>query len=171
MHGRTPQNDVKFVDLRIFPESLQKIIFVAFHANPIGTHLDTLCTSHCICQHYFWPVMYQYTKCLVKAFPGCSLSNIAQICSSDLVYDFPINTPMCMLFIDIYSSVADLNFNSFKHYLITAYGMTAFGTRKPTIEQTAEAFAAALMKIWFCFGFFHTIVVYKASAILGVFAD
>jgi hypothetical protein len=48
--------------------------------------------------------------------------------------------------------------------------MTSFSICEPTLEQTAEAFAAALMKIWLRFGFSHTIVVDKASAFLGVFA-
>ena len=109
-------------------------------------------------------------KCLVRACSGCSLSNITQTRSSDLVYGFPTDTPICVLFVDIYSAGADLNFNGFKHYLIAACGMTAFGICEPTIEQTAEVFAAALMKIWPRFGFSPTIVVDKASAFLGVFS-
>ena len=77
---------------------------------------------------------------------------------------------MRVLFVDIYSAGADLNFDGSKHYLIAACGMTAFGICEPTIEQTAEAFTAALMKIWLRFGLSHTIVVGKASAFLGVFA-
>ena len=72
------RNDVKFVDLRIVPESLQNINFMAFHAKPIGDHLDTPCTFHCMRQQYFWPGMFNYVKQLVKACPGCSLSNITQ---------------------------------------------------------------------------------------------
>ena len=86
---------------------------------------------------------------------GCSLSNITQTRSSDLVYGFPIDAPMSMLFVDIYSAGADLNFYGTKHYLIAACGMTSFGICEPTSEQTAAAFAAALMKIWLRFGFSH----------------
>ena len=160
----------KFVDLRIVPASLQNIIFVAFHANPIGAHLDTPRTFHRIRQRYFWPGMWQYCKRLIKACPGCSLSKITQTRSSDLVYGFPIDAPMRVLFVDIYSAGADLNFDGTKHYLIAACGMTGFAICEPTTEQTAEAFAAALMKIWLRFGFSHTLVVDKASSFLGVFA-
>ena len=55
-------NDVKFVDLRIVPESLYNIVFVAFHANSIGAHLDTPRTFHRIRQRYFWPGFYNYIK-------------------------------------------------------------------------------------------------------------
>ena len=57
-----------------------------------------------------------------------------------------------------------------KHYLIAACDMTTFAIFEPKVEQTAESFTAALMKIWLCFGFSHAIVVDKASAFLGVFA-
>ena len=114
--------------------------------------------------------MYQYTKHLVKACPDCSLSNITKTRSSGLVYVFPINAPMCVLYVNIYSAGADLSFGSSKHYLIAACGMTAFGICEPTVGKTAEAFAAALMKIWLRFGFSHTIIVDKASIFLGIFA-
>ena len=48
--------------------------------------------------------------------------------------------------------------------------MTDFVICKPTAEQTAAAFASALIKIWPRFGFSHKIVVDKSSAFLGVFA-
>jgi len=33
-------NGAKFIKLCIVPASLQNIVFIAFHANPIGGHLD-----------------------------------------------------------------------------------------------------------------------------------
>ena len=155
---------------QLSPSLIQSIIFIAFHANPIGAHLDTPRTFHRMRQRYFWPGMYNYVKRLVKACPGCSLSNITQHHAADLVYGFPADAPMCVLFINIYSAGADLNFDSTKHYLLAACGMTSFAICEPTIDQNAEVFAAALMKIWLRFGFSHTIVVDKASAFLGVFA-
>ena len=165
------QHDIKYVHLRIVPASLQNIIFVAFHANPIGGHLDSFRTFHRIRQRYFWPGMYQYCKRLIKACPGCSLSNITQSRSSDLVYSFPIEAPMRVLFLDVYAAGVEFNFDGTKHYLIGACGMCSFAICEATPEQTATAFASALMKIWLRFGFSHTIVVDKASAFLGVFAE
>ena len=54
------ENDTKYVDLRIVPASMVNIIFVAFHANPIGGHLNAYRTFRRICQRYFWPEMYSY---------------------------------------------------------------------------------------------------------------
>ena len=64
---------------------------------------------------------------------------------------------MHVLFIDIYSVGADLNFNGTTYYLIGACNMTSFAICEPTIEQNAEAFTAALVKIWLRFELSHTI--------------
>ena len=70
------ENDVKYVDLCIVKSSPINIIFVAFHANPIGDQLNVYRTYHRILQRYFWSGMYQYCKFMCKTCPGCSLSNI-----------------------------------------------------------------------------------------------
>ena len=164
------QNDVKFVELRVVPASLVNIIFVAFHANPIGGHLNPYRTYHRIRQRYFWPGMYQYIKRMCKACPGCSLSNITKNRCADLVYSFPIDAPMRVLFVDIYAAGSEFNFEGTKHYLIAADGMTSFAICEDTPEQNSKVFAGALMKIWLRFGFSHTIVVDKDSKFLGEFA-
>jgi hypothetical protein len=163
------QNDTKFVELRIVPSSMVNIIFVAFHANPIGGHLNPYRTYHRIRQRYFWPGMYQYIKRMCKACPGCGLSNITKNRCADLVYSFPIDAPMRVLFVDIYAAGAEFNFDGTRHYLIAACGMTSFGICEATAEQNSTVFAAALMKIWLRFGFSHTIVVDKDSKFLGEF--
>ena len=43
-------NDVKYITLRIVKSSLTNIIFAAFHANPIGGHLNVYHTYHRIHQ-------------------------------------------------------------------------------------------------------------------------
>ena len=40
------ENYVKYINLRIVPSSLTNLIFVAFHANPIGGHLILYRTYH-----------------------------------------------------------------------------------------------------------------------------
>ena len=44
------ENDVKYVNLLILPYSLTNTIFVAFHANTIGRHLNVYRTYHRIYQ-------------------------------------------------------------------------------------------------------------------------
>ena len=165
------QDDDRFVELRIVPSSMRNIIFVAFHANPIGGHLNSFRTYHRIRQRYFWPGMFQYIQKMCRACPGCNLSNITRNRCADLVYSFPIEAPMRVLFVDIYAAGAEFNFEGTKHYLIAACGMTAFAIAEDTAEQNSKAFASALMKIWLRFGFSHTIVVDKDSKFLGVFVQ
>ena len=47
------KDDDRFVDLRIVPSSMRNIIFIAFHENPIGGHLNSFRTYHRIRQRYF----------------------------------------------------------------------------------------------------------------------
>ena len=163
------QNDDKYVELKIVPESLRNIIFVAFHSNPIGGHLNAYRTYHRIRQRYFWPGMFQYIKKMCNSCPGCSLSNITKNRSADLVYSFPIEAPMKVLFVDIYAAGAEINFVDTKYYLIAVCGMTSFAIAEDTAEQNSTVFASALMRIWLRFGFSHTIVVDKDSKFLGEF--
>ena len=106
------QNDVKYVELKIVPQSLVNIIFVAFHANPIGGHLNPVRTYHRIRQRYFWPGMYQYIKRMCKACPGCSLSNITKNRCVGLVYSVLIDAPIRVLFVDIYAAGAEQDFQA-----------------------------------------------------------
>lgn len=108
---------------------------------------------------------------MCRACPGCSLSNITKNMCADLVYSFPIEAPMRVLFVDIYAAGAKFNFVGTKHYLIAACGMTSIAIAEDTAEPNSHAFASALMKIWLRFGFSHTIVVDKDSKFLSVFAQ
>lgn len=164
------QNDDKFVDLRIIPVSMRNIVFVAFHANPIGGHLIAYRTYHRERQRYFWPGMYQYIRSMCTSCPCCSLSEITKNRCADLIYRFPIEAPMRVLFVDIYAAGAECNFDGTNHYLIAACGMTSFPIAEDTAEQNSHIFASALMKIWLRFGFSHTIMVEKDRILLGVFA-
>jgi hypothetical protein len=76
--------------LQIVPKSLLNIVFVAFHANPIGGHFNAYRTLHRIRLQYFWPEMYSYIKKMCHACPRCALSNPGRRTSSELVYHFPI---------------------------------------------------------------------------------
>ena len=65
---------------------------------------------------------------------GCSLSNITNNRSAELVYSFPIEAPMRVVFRDIYAAGADFNFVGTKHYLIASCGMTSFAIAEDTTE-------------------------------------
>ena len=140
--------DAKCVKLRIVPKSLRNVVFVAFHTNPIGGHLDAFRTYSRMRLRFFFPGMFQYCKTMCQACPGCNMANRTVQRLSDLVYSFPIEAPMLVLYVDIYSVGVESKFEGTQHYLIATCGMTAFSACEPTAQQNAEAFASALMKIW-----------------------
>ena len=82
-----------------------------------------------------------------------------------------METPISVLFADVYADEADLNFEGNSHYLTAACGMTIFAVGEPSLELTAVSMASSLMKIWLRFGFLHTIVARKASVYLNVCAE
>lgn len=163
-------NDTKFVKLRIVPDELRNIIFIAFHANPIGAHMDAARTYSRLRLRYYFPGMFSYCKRMISCCPACALSSNKRP-SADLVYSFPIAAPMHTLFADIYSVGTELNFDGTKNHLIACCGMTSFAVSEATADANAAAFAESLMKIQLRFGFCHTIVVDKDSKFRGVFAE
>jgi hypothetical protein len=44
--------------------------------------------------------MYSYIKQMCAACPGCTLANTTKSKSSELVYNFPIEAPFLVLFVD-----------------------------------------------------------------------
>ena len=162
-------DDAKYVKLQIVPKSHRNIVFIAFHSNPIGGHLDAFRTFARMRLRFFFPGMFQYCKAMCKACLGCSLANATKRRSADLIYSFLIQAPMLVLHFNIYVVGAKQNFKGTQYYLIAACGMTGFLVCEPTAKQNAKAFAATLMKIWLRFGISHTIVVDKDSKFCATF--
>jgi len=87
------------------------------------------------------------------------------------MYSFPVDSPMAVLHVDIYSVGVYSGFQGNRFHLIAACAMTAFAVAESTSEQNAKSFAAALMKIMLRFGFCYTIVVDKDSKFCGTFTE
>jgi hypothetical protein len=120
-----------YTRLQIVPLDLCNILFVAFHSNPIGGHLNSTRTLHRLRMRYFWPEMYSYVVRMCKACPGCALANPTQKTSSDLIYHFPIEGSFKVLFVDAYSAGKYLGFEGSEDYLIASCGMTTFSIMEP----------------------------------------
>ena len=73
--------------------------------NPIGGHLNAYRTyhHHRVRQYFFGQACLMYKKNVCQFCPGCSLSNITKNKSADLVYSFPNEAPVRVLFVDIYA--------------------------------------------------------------------
>jgi hypothetical protein len=123
---REPLGDgsTSFCKLRIVPESLKNIIFIVFHANPIGGHFNHVRTYRNIRLRYFWPEMYKYCKDMCSKCPACALANRTHSRARELVYGFPITAPMMVLHADGYQAGAAATFDGDSMFLICACGMT-----------------------------------------------
>jgi hypothetical protein len=84
------QGGSSYTCLQLVPAEFYNIIFVAFHSNAIGGHLNAYHTLHCIRLCYYWPGMYSYIKLMCAACPGCTLANTTKSKSSELVYNSPL---------------------------------------------------------------------------------
>jgi hypothetical protein len=160
-----------FCKLRLVPESLKQLIFVAFHANPIGGHFNHVRTYRNIRLRYFWPEMYSYVKSMCSKCPACALANRTNQRAKELVYGFPITSPMMVIHADGYQAGAITTFEGDSLFLICSCGMTAFSVIEPVKTKDSKGFAAALMRVLLRFGLCHTLVLDKASAFFGVFQE
>ena len=60
-----------YTRLQLVPWELHNILFIAFHTNAIGGHLNAY---HRLRLCFYWPGMYGYIKQMCLACPGCTLS-------------------------------------------------------------------------------------------------
>ena len=108
------------IQLQIMPKVYWNIVFVAFHANPIGTHFYFYHTLHCIKLNFFWSLMHSYINNIFKQCVWCKIINILLAKSKELIYSFLIDAQFKIVHIDIYQVGTDQNFNdkrSFKNIL------------------------------------------------------
>jgi hypothetical protein len=152
----------------LVPLALRNIVFVAFHSNPLGGHLNVSRTFHRICLRFYWPQMYKYISKLCQSCPGCALTNPTKGKARELVYNFPIEAPFQVLHIDGYQARAASGFEGSSHYLIAACGMCTFAAMEPVANANASTYASLIMKIILRYGFCHTVVLDKDSKFFGV---
>ncbi len=91
-----------YTRLQLIPQEMYNILFIAFHMNAIGGHLNVYRTLHRLRLRYYWPGMYAYVKWMCSACPGCAFFNPNCGKSSKLVYNFPIKAPFLVMHFDAY---------------------------------------------------------------------
>ena len=157
-----------YTRLQIVPREFYNVIFVAFHTNPIGGHLNPYRTLHRIRLRFYFPGMYTYIVKMCSTCPGCALSNPTCSKSSELIYGFPVEAPFKVMHFDGFSAGTQKGFEGNECFLIGCCGMTAFACVEPVSHATATTFASAIMKILLRFGICFTAVLDKDSKFFGV---
>lgn len=160
-----------YIKLRLVPTGLREILFIAFHANPIGGHFNPYRTYARLRLRYYWPGMYKYCQLMCKKCPGCALANGVIRASSELIYSFPVAAPFRVLHVDGYQAGDLSSFEGRKVHVIALDGMTSYACNQSVQKANSTSFAKALMKIILTHGIPHTLVLDKDSKFYGTFRE
>ena len=155
---RVPNKNVSFA-LRLVPDILRNIIFIAFHANPMGGHFGLYQTLHRIRLRFYWPRMVKYIENMIIKCPGCKMANATMNKKQNYLYSFPIDAPFRTIHIDIYMLGKTESFDGDVALFIVLDHMTSFAVVEPVKETNSKTFAKALMKILLTYGLCHTAIV------------
>ena len=166
---KEPQSNHSYQIMRIVPKSLHNIIFIASHANTSGCHFGYAQTLSKMRQRFTWAGMSTYIKRMCSSCAGCTMANATVTRKSDLLYNFPVDGPMLVLHVDIYTIGVSTSFAGDRSYLIASCGMTTFSVAEPVPECNSETFAQGLMQVMLRFGMAHTIVLDRDSKFFKTF--
>lgn len=100
----------KFIKLTIVPESLQKHIFHCFHTKPLEGHFSLYQTLHRIRLRFHWSGMYSFINKMITSCSACILKNNTAKPSSELLYSFPLDTPIATIYVGFW-----LQMSKYKH--------------------------------------------------------
>jgi len=109
---------VSYSCLQLVPKELNNILFVAFHTNAIGGHLNPNRTFHCLHLCFFWPKMFGYIKQMCQVCLMCTLSNPNRGKPSERVYIFSIKASFLVMHFDAYAADKPVGFEGSDSYLI-----------------------------------------------------
>ena len=167
---RVPFKNVS-VSLRLVPNILRNIIFIAFHSNPIGGHLSLYQTMHRIRLRFYWPNMAKYIQEIMNRCPGCKMANATIHRKNNYLYSFPIDAPFRTIHIDIYTLGKTQSFDGVVALFIVVDHMTSFAVIEPVSAANSDVFSKALMKILLTHGLCHTIIIDADSKFKATFSE
>ena len=130
--------------LRIVPRDLRQIVFIEFHANPIGGHFGLHNTVVRIRLRFFWQGLYTYCKNMISKCAGCTLSGAMTSPSKELVYGFPIDGHMEVLHVDGFTVGASIHYACDKGFLVSTCGMCTYAVADPVPESNSTTYAQAM---------------------------
>ncbi len=156
-----------YARLQLVPWEMYNVLFIAFHTNAIGGHLNAYRTLHWLHLRFYWPAMYAYVKRMCVACLGCALANPIRGKSSELVYNFSVKAPFLVMHFDVNVADKHISVKGSDAYLIGCCGMCSFAM-EPVSKPSSTIFALAIMHILLRYGFCHTTVLDKDIKFFGV---
>jgi hypothetical protein len=112
--------------------------------------------------------MYSFITRMRNAYPVCALANPTKSKSSELLYNYLIEAPFLVMFVDIYSAGAHSSFDGFDTYLVACCGITDFASMEPIQHANFKNISLAIMRTELCYSFCHTIVLDKDSTFYSI---
>jgi hypothetical protein len=136
-----------YARLQLVPVVFHNIVFIAFHSNPLGGHVNVVQTFPWIRLWFYWPNMFSYISQMCNSCPGCTLTNPTCAKLRELIYNFPIEAPFLVLHINGFQAGQELGFEGSLHYLIACCSMCTFAVMEPVANANTTTYASAIMKI------------------------
>jgi hypothetical protein len=65
-----------YAKLQLVLAAFQNIVFITFHSNPLGGHLNATRTFHWICLWFYLPHRFSYITKMCNSCPGCASTNL-----------------------------------------------------------------------------------------------
>ncbi len=161
-------SSTSYTRLQLISRELLNILFIAFHTNAIGGHLNVYPKLHCLRLRFYWPGMYVYVKQMCQACPGCMLSNPSHGKSSELVYNSLIKALFLVMHFNAYVASKHAGFKGSDAYLIGCCWMCSFSCMEPITNPSSTTLASAIIRILLRYSFCHTAVLNKDSKFFGV---
>ena len=124
---------------------LWNIMFIAYHANPIGAHIIHYATYHRFFLQYLWPQLYSCMKSMISKCTGYRLVHLAHRPSSEIVYHFPVEAPFLVMHIDIYVVGRHQSFQCCHYDLIISDQMTEISIAVSLHEANGSSIATTFM--------------------------
>ncbi len=158
--------------LIIVPSSLRRLIFDVFHGSPIGGHFGVYKTLFRIRMRFFWPRCRQDVVDWIKECAHCILTDKSIRRHSEVLFSWPITSPMFVLHCDLWSPGATAAESGASHLLSAMCDLTQFVVSVPAHDIHAHELARLLFQeILLKVGMCGLIVVDAGSTFCGVFAS
>ena len=161
----------KIINLTIVPNDIQRHIFTAFHANPLGGHFSLYHTLHRIRIRFHWPGMYKYIKRMIHSCAACILKNSDTKLSSELLYSFPLDAPMNTIHCDVWQPGKTEGYDGDTALMKVLCHMTTFAAIEPLKKLDSTTFSKTVYRIMMRYGLSALIVTDHDAKFKGQFKD
>jgi hypothetical protein len=158
--------------LVIAPYSLRRSMFTAYHDSPVCGRMGRYKTLFRLRQCFFWPSMRKFVEDLVDDCPHCALASSSKSNKSEIMFDWPLDSPFCTLHVDLFSMGEVKGDGVKEHAMNIMCDMSQFVITTPVPDTAARILAPIFMQeVILKVGFYVMVVVDDGSTFKGLFVE